>query len=302
MDLRPYWELLRPPLAPMDLALPAASALLAAFATAGGLPPLVPFLLATFGAYCAITSSYVFNDFVDVDVDRVGMPDRPLPSARISRSTAGLYALFLFGIAGAVALYLNPESFVMLAVSTALITLYSRWAKRSTPFSWVLVGLAFGMVPVGVWLAMAPAGILKAGPGLHPAAVILGAMICITDWGFTNCDASRDFAGDRKKGIPTTPATFGVPFTARMVAVFWGIGVVLSLALGLAAGLGILYQGVAVFAGSWILAQSIDFVRKPTPARGDALFYQSANYRAALFLALIADVLLSALILRAGLL
>jgi len=284
----------------MDLALPAASALLAAFATTGGLPPLIPFLLATFGAYSAITSSYVFNDFVDVDVDRVGMPGRPLPSDRISRSAAGLYAILLFCIAAAVALYLNPESFVMLALSTAVITVYSKWAKRRTPFSWVLVGLAFGMVPVGVWLALAPAGILKVGPGLHPAAVILGAMICITDWGFTNCDASRDVAGDRKKGVPTTPATFGVPFTARMVAVFWVGGVVLSLVLGLASGLGLLYQGVAVFAGSWILAQSIDFVRRPTPARGEALFYQSANYRAVLFLALISDVLLGSLLFTTG--
>ncbi len=291
---RAHIELLRPPLAAMDLAMPAASALLASYAVNGALPPLLPFLIATMGAYLAITSSYVYNDCCDIDVDRIGMPDRPLPSARLSKRNAQAWSLLLFLLAAAAALYLNPESFVALIAATMLITIYSAWAKRRTPFSWVFVGLSFGLVPFGVWLAMEPAGILKAGLGLHPSSVILAAMICITDWGFTNCDASRDVAGDKEEGIPTTPATYGIPATARMVAFFWLIGVILSVALGLFAGLGWLYLAAAGAAGGWLLWQNLDFVRNPTAQRGARLFYQSANYRAVLFAAMIADVLLRA--------
>ncbi|MGB7544532.1 MAG: UbiA family prenyltransferase [Methanothrix sp.] len=287
-------QLLRPPLAAMDLAMPAAAALLAVYAVEGSLPPLLPFIIASIGAYCAITSSYVYNDCCDIDVDSIAMPDRPLPSAQLSRKEAQLWSLFLFMVAAAVALYLNPESFVVLAAATLLITIYSAWAKRNTPFSWIFVGLSFGLVPLGVWLAFEPAGLLKAGPGLHPAGLILAAMIGITDWGFTNCDASRDVAGDKEKGIPTTPATFGIPATARMVSGFWIIGVGLSLALGLAANLGWLYLAAAAVAGGWLLWQNLDFVRHPTAERGERLFYQSANYRAVLFAALIIDVLLRA--------
>ena len=287
-------QLLRPPLAAMDLAMPAAAALLAVYAVEGSLPPLLPFIIASIGAYCAITSSYVYNDCCDIDVDSIAMPDRPLPSAQLSRKEAQLWSLFLFMVAAAVALYLNPESFVVLAAATLLITIYSTWAKRNTPFSWIFVGLSFGLVPLGVWLAFEPAGLLKAGPGLHPAGLILAAMIGITDWGFTNCDASRDVAGDKEKGIPTTPATFGIPATARMVSGFWIIGVGLSLALGLAANLGWLYLAAAAVAGGWLLWQNLDFMRHPTAERGERLFYQSANYRAVLFAALIIDVLLRA--------
>lgn len=287
-------QLLRPPLAAMDLAMPAAAALLAVYAVEGSLPPLLPFIIASIGAYCAITSSYVYNDCCDIDVDSIAMPDRPLPSAQLSRKEAQLWSLFLFMVAAAVALYLNPESFVVLAAATLLITIYSTWAKRSTPFSWIFVGLSFGLVPLGVWLAFEPAGLLKAGPGLHPAGLILAAMIGITDWGFTNCDASRDVAGDKEKGIPTTPATYGILATARMVSGFWIIGVGLSLALGLAANLGWLYLAAAAVGGGWLLWQNLDFVRHPTAERGERLFYQSANYRAVLFAALIIDVLLRA--------
>ncbi len=297
---RAYWELLRPPLAPMDLAMPAASALLASVTVSGTLPPLLPFAIATIGAYCAITSSYVYNDCCDIDVDKVAMPGRPLPSAQLSKKEAQIWSLLLFVVAAAVALYLNPESFVCLVAATLMITIYSAWAKRNTPFSWIFVGLSFGLVPLGVWLAMEPAGVLKDGPGLHPAGVILALMICITDWGFTNCDASRDVQGDREKGIPTTPATYGIPATAKMVALFWVVGIVLSLAMGVSAGLGLIYMAAAALSGGWILLQNLDFVRNPTAERGDELFYQSANYRAVLFAALIVDVLLQTAISGVG--
>jgi 4-hydroxybenzoate polyprenyltransferase len=287
-----YIELLRPPLAPMDLAMPAASALLASYSVSGGLPPLFPFIIATLGAYSAITSSYVFNDCCDIDVDKIAMPDRPLPMAKLNKREAQGWSFLLFLLAAGAALYLNPESFVTLLAATIMVTIYSAWAKRNTPFSWIFVGLSFGLVPFGVWLAIEPAGFLIPGSGLHPAAVILAAMIGITDWGFTNCDASRDVAGDKEKGIPTTPATYGIHATAKMVAIIWLIGVVLSLALGPSAGLGWLYLTVASVAGGWLLWKNLDFVRNPTAKQGDMLFYQSANYRAVLFLAIIADVLL----------
>jgi 4-hydroxybenzoate polyprenyltransferase len=298
--IRAYWELLRPPLAPMDLAMPAAAALLASYAVSGSLPPMISFIIATIGAYCAITSSYVYNDCCDIDVDRVAMPGRPLPAASLSKRDAQIWSLLLFMIAAAVALYLNPESFACLVLATVLITIYSAWAKRNTPFSWIFVGLSFGLVPLGVWLAMEPAGFLKAGPGLHPAGAILALMICITDWGFTNCDASRDVSGDREKGIPTTPATYGIPATAKMVAAFWIVGVALSLAMGISAGLGPIYMAAAALAGGWLLLQNLDFVRNSNAQRGDKLFYQSANYRAVLFAALIADVLLRTMLPGAG--
>jgi 4-hydroxybenzoate polyprenyltransferase len=289
-----YWQLLRPPLAPMDIALPGATALLAAYATTGTLPPAFPFVIATLGAYAAITSSYVYNDCCDVDVDAVGMPGRPLPSSAVTRSSALAYSGILFGIAAAVALYLNPESLVALIVATLIMAVYSKAAKRRTPFSWTLVGLAYGVVPVGVWLAMSPAGWLKAGPGLHEGAIVLGAMICITDWGFTNCDASRDVEGDRREGIPTFPVTYGIPKTAKLVAAAWIVGVLLSIALGIVTSLGPIYFAAAIVAGIWMIGQTLDFIRRPTAKRGEGIFYQGANYRAVLFAALIIDVLLRA--------
>ena len=166
--LRAYAELLRPPLAPMDIALPGAAALLAAYATAGALPAALPFAIATLGAYAAITSSYVYNDCCDVDVDAVGMPDRPLPSSQVTRSAALAYSALLFGIAAAVAFYLNPESLVALIGATMIMAVYSKAAKRTTPFSWALVGLSFGIVRWGSGSPWPRVGSSRKGPTYTP--------------------------------------------------------------------------------------------------------------------------------------
>jgi 4-hydroxybenzoate polyprenyltransferase len=289
-SFKAYLDLLRPPLAPMDLAMPAAAVLLAAYVSTGTFPAFISFFLATIGAYCAITSSYVLNDYCDIDVDRIAMPHRPLPSAKLSKRNALVWSVLLFLFASAIAFYLNPECFIVLLAATFFITIYSVWAKRNTPFSWLFVGLAFGLVPFGVWIAISPLGMLKDGPGFQLASIILALMVCITDWGFTNCDASRDVKGDMEKGIPTTPATYGIPATAKMVTFFWIVGVALSLFLGISAGLGSIYFITALAAGAWILLQNFDFILNPVPRRGDQLFYQSANYRAILFISLIVDV------------
>jgi 4-hydroxybenzoate polyprenyltransferase len=300
--VRAYIEMLRPEIADMDLALPAASALLATYLISGGMPPLFPFFLAVVGAYFAITSSYVFNDYCDVDIDKINLPNRPLPSSRISRKNALAYALGLMVIASTVAAYLNPESLAVFFVAAGVITLYSSVAKRSTFLSFVPVGISYGLVPIGVWLAFDPAGILKGNDGviLPLPAIFLGIMICVTDWGFTLSGVARDVEGDRAKGAPTVPVTFGVPVTSKFIFICWLVGVAASLVIGYTAHLGPLYFAGVIFGGVWILWQSIDFIKNPLPERGGKLFLQGSRYRGVMFGSLILDVLLLIFIKSTG--
>jgi len=292
----PYLEMLRPEIADMDLALPAASALLASYLLAGAFPPLIPFIIAVIGGYAAITSSYVFNDCCDIDIDEINLPNRPLPSSKIEKNRALLYSLFLAIIASVVALYLNPESFVILIIAVATISIYSVVAKRMTFLSFVPVGIAYGLVPIGIWLAFDPAGILKEGLDsviLPVPAIFLGIMMCVTDWGFTLSGVARDVEGDRAKGAPTFPVTFGIPATSKLVTLCWIAGVIASLIIGWTAHLGLIFFAGAIFAGAWMLTQSFDFIKNPLPERGGRLFLQGSRYRGVMFGSLIVDVVLS---------
>ncbi|MHC1588916.1 MAG: UbiA prenyltransferase family protein [Methermicoccaceae archaeon] len=292
-----YLRILRPEISDMDIALPTAAAMLAAYVAHGSFPSVPLLALAVLGAYLATTSSYVLNDWCDVDIDRINLPHRPLPAGAISRSRALAYAVLLVVAASIIALYLNPESFVVLVIAVLAITFYSSHAKRTTPLSFVPVGIAYGLVPIGVWLAFDPAGILKSDGGILPLpAVLLGLMICITDWGFTLSGVCRDVEGDRQRGVPTTPVVYGIPLTSVFILVMWTAGVVLSLLIGITAKLGPLYLGTAGGVGVWMLAQCVDFVCHPVPERGGRLFLQGSRYRAVMFCSLIVDVVLCAVL------
>ena len=181
----------------------------------------------------------------------------------------------------------------MLLIAVLVVTFYSYYAKRKTPLSFIPVGVAYGLVPIGVWLAFDPAGILKSNGGMLPLpAVLFGLMICITDWGFSLSGVCRDVEGDQKRGVHTTPVVYGIQFTSRFISVIWTAGVLLSLLIGITAGLGPLFLAVAAGAGAWVLVQCVDFVHNPLPERGGRLFLQGSRYRAVMFSSLIVDVLL----------
>lgn len=298
-----YIKLLRPEISAMDLALPASSALLASYLLTEHLPLLFPFILAVIGGYCAITSTYVFNDCCDIDIDKINLPDRPLASGEVTKRQGLEYALLLFIIAAAVALYLNPECFVVLVIATISLSIYSSIAKRATFLSFLPVGFSYGLVPIGIWLAFDPAGVLWSVPNddviLPLSAIFFGAMICVTDWGFTLSGVARDVEGDRLRGAPTFPVTFGVPKTSKFVMTCWTAGVALSLAIGYTAHLGPIYFTGVTLAGIWMLSQAANFVRNPLPKRGGRLFLQASRYRAVMFVSMIADVVISAVGLMA---
>jgi 4-hydroxybenzoate polyprenyltransferase len=295
---KPYVQILRPEIADMDFALPAATVLLAtyfaypdAIHSFGRFPDPLAFIIAVIGAYCAITSSYVFNDYCDVDIDSINLPNRPIPSAKITKNQALYYTFLLLAVAVSAAAILNFESLFVLAIAVGVITIYSKWAKRNTFMSFFFVGVAYGSVPIGVWLAFDPTW---GGAFLPLPAIFLGLMICVTDWGFTLAGVSRDVAGDRERGAPTMPVTFGVPFTSKFILLCWILGVIFSIAIFLSARLGAVYLIGALASGTWMLMQCFDFVRNPTPERGGRLFLQGSRYRGVMFASLIVDVLLCA--------
>lgn len=296
--------MLRPEISFMDITLPASAAMLSCFFVSSlsngpSFPSPIPFILATVGGYFAITSSYVFNDCFDVDIDEINLPDRPLPAGNISRKSAMIYASALGGLAALISLYMNIESFVVFILAFAIITLYSWYFKRSTPFSFFPVGLSYGLVPIGIWLAFDPAGILTpaGSPAVLPLpAIFFGLMICMTDWGFTLAGVCRDVVGDKMRGAPTLPVTYGIPNTSVFILIIWIFGVLLSMAIGYTAHLGPVYFIAAFLSGIWMLNRCVRFVKSPEPALGGKLFVEGSNYRGVMFSAMILDIALNVLV------
>ena len=179
--------------------------------TADQAPAWFAVLLAAFSAALINGAGNAFNDLMDIDVDRINRPLRPLPSGRLSPNAARIQSLFMALAGCALAFWLSPWHGVIALVVVVLLAVYSVSLKNS---------LLWGNVLVAVVGAVAfPYGALAAGdigrswiPALFAFLFHLGREI-VKD--------IEDVAGDRIRGERTLPLCWGCVQAAVLAALIY---------------------------------------------------------------------------------
>ena len=82
-------------------------------------------------AFALTAASMVINDVLDVNVDRVNAPWRPIPSGRISLTTAKAYFLALCIIGLLASYFINSLALLVAFISIIISYTYSAWGKRT---------------------------------------------------------------------------------------------------------------------------------------------------------------------------
>ena len=206
-------------------------AFLGAVMAANGLPSWQQILWITLAMVGARSAAMTFNRIADRDIDAANprTARRELPSGKLSVrfAWAFLFAsvlLFLFS-----AYSLNWLTFALSPVALASVLGYS-YAKRFTSFSHLLLGWALAISPTGAWIAVR---------GAIDSEVPLLISLFVLMWtsGFDIMYACQDYEFDRKAGLRSIPARFGVARSLRMARLFhfqaWFVLVILYLASGL---------------------------------------------------------------------
>lgn len=85
--------------------------------------------LAMLAAFLITGAGNAINDYADVEADKINKPRRPIPAGRISRNTALIYALLLFGIGIALVLpqmgFKSWYPFALVTFNAGLLIMYS---------------------------------------------------------------------------------------------------------------------------------------------------------------------------------
>lgn len=121
---------------------------------------IIAFLL-----FCTLSSAvYLFNDITDIEKDRLHPTKklRPIPSGRLSLSTAWIITIILIAISLTFSIVLEPLLGSVSAGYTVLMLLYSRWTKNiilldvfSISGGFVLRAVAGAValtIPISPWL------------------------------------------------------------------------------------------------------------------------------------------------------
>lgn len=150
-----------------------------------------------------------FNRIADADIDAENprTASREIPSGKLSLTSARLFVLsfsvlFIFASAmlGTICFYL---SFPVLAVLFA----YS-YTKRFTWLSHLYLGFAISLAPLGAWIAVAK--------NFSGSVLLLSLALMTYIAGFDILYACQDTEFDRKQGLFSVPARFGINRALRI--------------------------------------------------------------------------------------
>jgi 4-hydroxybenzoate polyprenyltransferase len=151
----------------------------------------------------ARTAAMGFNRLVDAkfDAENPRTAGRELPRGIVTtREAVALVVVASVAFVGT-AVMLGPLCFALSPVALAIVFWYSL-AKRYTTYTQLFLGLALAVAPVGGWLA---AG---GREGWAPWLLALGTAMWVA--GFDILYACEDIDFDRKRGLFSSPARFGV--------------------------------------------------------------------------------------------
>ena len=208
--------------------------------------PASPPLEWRWGPWCGLVLAMVggrsaamaFNRLVDRRWDAANprTAGRHLPAGKLSVGSVVWFTFFSVALylAGAALFWPNYLPLVLALPVLAIVLLYS-YTKRFTALAHFWLGLALMLAPVCAWIGMRGEQVLADFSDLTPA-LVLGLAVLFWVAGFDMIYACQDYEYDRRAGLRSVPARWGIWGALRLAAVCHGVMVVL-LALLLQADL-----------------------------------------------------------------
>jgi 4-hydroxybenzoate polyprenyltransferase len=267
--MKSFWQKLKITLAMIKFehtlfALP--FAFLGAILAADGLPTAWQILWITAAMFGARSAAMTFNRIIDrrFDAENPRTANRELPSGKLSVSFAWAFFLasvVLFEIA---AFSLNWLTFALSPVALLSVLGYS-YAKRFTSFAHLILGWALAISPTAAWIAVR-------GAIDSEIPLLLSLLVMMWTAGFDVMYACQDYEYDRRAGLRSIPARFGIKNSLWIAKLFHVQAFAVLLLLYLVTGLG-WPALVGVFAVGALLVYQHTLVKPHDLSKMNAAFF-----------------------------
>jgi len=232
--MKTFWQKLKTTLAMIKFehtlfALP--FAFLGAVLGANGLPTWWQILWITVAMVGARSAAMTFNRIVDRDIDAANprTANRELPTGKLSVGFAWVFLYIAIGVFLLASYMLNWLTFALSPVALLFVLGYS-YAKRFTAFAHLLLGAALAISPSAAWIAVR-------GSLMDEVPILLSLFVLIWTAGFDVLYACQDFEYDRKHGLRSIPARFGIKNALWIARLFHFQAFIVLLLLWLVTGM-----------------------------------------------------------------
>jgi len=257
--------------------------LAAVFIVEKRLPPWDKVFWILVAAVAGRTAGMAFNRFFDLPFDRLNPRSKNWVSVTGAVKAGEIIALAIVssGILVFAAYQLNKLAFYLSPVAIALLIIYPL-GKRFTDFVHLILGAVYFIIPIAVSVA------LKGSVEL--STVFLGLGMAFWVAGFDIFYALQDIEFDRKVGVHSIPARFGVRKAIMFARTFHILTLVFLILTGIYAGLGVIYfSGLGVLAGFLVYEHSL--IKENDLSKINMAFFTINGYVSILYMVfVIADI------------
>ncbi|MCZ2116070.1 MAG: geranylgeranylglycerol-phosphate geranylgeranyltransferase [Anaerolineae bacterium] len=163
-------------------------------------------LLAALATLLVAASSNAWNDYRDIEIDRINQPQRPLPSGMVSPRAALIFSIVMAALSIVLAAFINPVALAIVVITNILLYVYSIQLKSTVLLGNATVAFISAMSPIFGGVA---AG--NARPSLW-----LGGIIFAGIFGREVLKTLADYEGDKANGVRTVATVYGLR-TARII-------------------------------------------------------------------------------------
>ncbi len=224
-------------------------AFLGAILAANGFPTWWQMLWITVAMFGARSAAMTFNRIVDRDIDAMNprTANRELPSGKLSVGFAWVFLYISIGVFLLASYSLNWLTFALSPVALIFILGYS-YAKRFTAFAHIFLGLALAISPSAAWIAVR-------GSLNDEVPLLLSLLVLMWTSGFDVLYACQDYDFDRKAGLRSIPARFGIKTSLRIARLFHFQAFIVLVLLYLVTGLGWLALAGVIAVGTLLVYQ-----------------------------------------------
>ena len=207
-------------------------AFLGAILAANGWPEWWQILWITVAMVAARSAAMTFNRIVDRDIDARNprTANRELPTGKLSLGFAWVFLYVSIAVFLLASYSLNWLTFALSPVALVCILGYS-YAKRYTAFSHLLLGLALSIAPTAAWIAVR-------GEINSEIPILLSLFVLMWTAGFDVLYACQDYSFDKKAGLRSIPARFGIKNALWIARLFHAQAFVVLVLLYFVTGLG----------------------------------------------------------------
>ncbi len=241
-------------------------AFLGAILAADGFPSWWQMLWITVAMFGARSAAMTFNRIVDRAMDAANprTANRELPSGKLSVGFAWMFLSVSIGVFLLASYSLNWLTFALSPVALVFVLGYS-YAKRFTAFAHIFLGMALAISPSAAWIAVR-------GSLNDEIPILLSLFVLMWTAGFDVLYACQDYEFDRKAGLRSIPARFGIKSSLRIARLFHFQAFIVLLLLYLATGISWLVLAGVIAVGALLVYQHT-LVKANDLSRMNAAFF-----------------------------